>query len=58
MSFTNGREFSVPHPESATLGKYAVVVYAFHPVGQVEVIDANLIVSLRTIYEANIPDFL
>jgi hypothetical protein len=53
----NNREFLVPHPEYATLGLYGAVVYVFHPVGQIEVIDASLILSFRTLYKSQISSF-
>ena len=57
MVLVNSREILVPHPESATLGLYGTVVYVFHQIGQIEVIDASLILSFRTIYKSQISFF-
>ncbi len=53
-SLVNGRELQVLHPEQVSVGRHALVVSHIHPSRQLEVIDAAHIVSLRTIYPADI----
>lgn len=50
----DGRELHVNHPEFATLGDHVDTLIYVYPSGQVEIIDSRLIVSLRTIYPADL----
>jgi len=54
MIVADGRELHVPHPEQASLGDYATTLIYMHPTGQVEVVAAALIVSIRTIRPADL----
>ena len=53
----NGREFHVNHPEHVFLGEYALSLTFLHPTGQIEIIDAAPIVSIRTIYAADVAGY-
>jgi hypothetical protein len=53
MLLTNGREHVITHSDFVALGEYAAVLLVFHPAGQVEVIDSELIVSFCTLYESD-----
>ena len=46
---TDGRRIDVKSPESLMLAEYALALYVFHDEGQVEIIDASHIVSIRTL---------
>ncbi|HZL38616.1 MAG TPA: hypothetical protein VFC78_25130 [Tepidisphaeraceae bacterium] len=46
---SDGRRIEVTHPESAMLAEFALALYVFFPGGQVELIDAFHITSIRTI---------
>ena len=54
FSLVNGREIPVQHPEQVVVGNFALVVTYIHATRQVEVIDAAHIVSLRTMYAADL----
>ena len=49
MHLVDGRVFRVPHPEVATLERFALVVTVIEESGHIEVIDVALIVSFRTL---------
>ena len=53
----DGREIQVRHPEHVSMGQHALSVTCTHPTGQIEIIDANLIVSIRTLYAADAADY-
>lgn len=57
MTTTDGREFHVPHPEYATAGEHVLTVICHHPNGQVEIVESALIVSIRTIYAADLASY-
>ena len=57
LVLVDGREFHVHHIEFAMVSRDDGVVTFLHPSGQVELIDFNLIVSIRTIYPADIGEF-
>jgi hypothetical protein len=57
MVTADGRELHAPHPEYVSLGEYALSITLQHPNGQVEVIGAAHIVSIRTIYTADAGDY-
>ncbi|HWE96174.1 MAG: hypothetical protein JWP03_4152 [Phycisphaerales bacterium] len=46
---SDGRRIEVTHPEMVALATYAIALYVFHAGGQVEVIDAAHISSLRSL---------
>ena len=53
----DGRELHVNDPEFADADARAEIVTFQHPSGQVEVIDPRLILSIRTIYPADMSDY-
>jgi hypothetical protein len=53
----DGRDFHVPHPEYVSLGGHVLSVMYLHPNGQVEFIDAALVVSVRTVYAADVGSY-
>jgi hypothetical protein len=57
LMLANGREVHVPHNEFITTGNAVQSVYVVLPTGQLEVIDAGLIVSIRTFHAAQLPTF-
>lgn len=57
MLLANGREHVVLHSEFISVGEHALVVFVVHPTEQVEVIDTSLIVSFRTIYASENPNW-
>ena len=48
----DGRELHARHPEHVSLGTAAMSVVYIHPTGQLEFLDTDLVVSIRTIYPA------
>ncbi|MDB5298802.1 MAG: hypothetical protein JWO87_465 [Phycisphaerales bacterium] len=46
---SDGRRVEITHPEMVALADYAIAMYVFHTGGQVEVIDAAHISSLRSL---------
>jgi hypothetical protein len=57
MQLVDGRELHVHHRDYAQLGRAVQFVIYLHPNGQVEFVDADQIVSLRTIYPADFSDY-
>jgi hypothetical protein len=57
MVTVDGREFLVKHPEQAMFGIRGETVLFFHPDHTLEVIESRLIVSLRTLRDAEFPTF-
>ena len=57
ITTADGREFHVPHPEYVGVGLGAQTVRYMHPNGQIEILDAALIVSIRTIYAADLSSY-
>jgi hypothetical protein len=57
MVVADGRELHVPHPEHASLGDFATTLIYMHPTGQIEVVDAAMIVSIRTIRAADLANY-
>ena len=49
MSLADGREYEIPHSDFIAAGEHAMTVHLHHESGEVEVIDASLIVSFRTL---------
>lgn len=57
LVMASGRELHVMHPENATLGFAGMSAIYQHPTRQVEVIDAELIESIRTIYASEMTTY-
>ena len=57
LVLADGRELHVHHIEFALVNRREGIVTFLHPSGQVELVDFNLIVSIRTIYPADIAAF-
>jgi hypothetical protein len=57
LVLVDGRELHVHHIEFAMVNRDDRVVTFLHPSGQVEIVDFDLITSIRTIYPADIADF-
>ena len=53
----DGRVFEVRHPDFATISQAGVGVWILHESGALEILDAALICSLRTIGPANLDQF-
>lgn len=58
LYLADGRQMEVRHPEFATLAKSALGVWALHPTGEFEIVDAALIVSIRSIGPGNRDQFI
>jgi hypothetical protein len=50
----DGREHHAPHSDFIAAGEYAATIHFHHANGEMEVIDAALIVSFRTLQPADI----
>lgn len=50
MYLVDGRVLRVPHPEFASMERFAVAITIFEETGHTEVVDMALIVSFRTLW--------
>ncbi len=50
---SDGRTINVTHPETVMLTEYALAIYVFYPGGEIEVIDASHIASIRSLGPVN-----
>ena len=48
MCLVDGRDYEIPHSDFVATGNHSATIIVYHRSGQVEVIDAALIVSLQT----------
>jgi hypothetical protein len=54
MYLADGRAHEIPHSDFIAAGEHAATVRLHHASGEVEVIDADLIVSFRTLQSVDL----
>jgi hypothetical protein len=57
LFLADGRKFVIPQPDFATVAQAGMGVWIFDESGEIEILDAALICSIRTIGAADIDQF-
>ena len=58
MFLADGRSMEIGHPDFASFERAGVSIWVFHRDGELELIDPNLIVSIRTSGPADLDQFV
>ena len=58
MWLVDGREFKVLQPNFIAVGDHALGVWFLHPSGELELIDVELVVSMKTINSVDSEEYI
>ncbi|HXE53696.1 MAG TPA: hypothetical protein VN541_11800 [Tepidisphaeraceae bacterium] len=58
LYLADGRSIEIRHPDFASFERAGVTIWVFHKDGELELIDPNLIVSIRTAGPADLDQFV
>ena len=58
MWLVDGREFKVMQPDFLAVAEHALGVWYLHPSGELELIDVELIVSMKTLNSVDSEEYI